>query len=463
MSNQPNVVFILSDDQGAWALGCYGNTEIRTPNLDRLAARGVRFGNFFCTSPVCSPARASLLTGKIPSQHGVHDWIKDGNVGERPVEYLAGHTAYTEILAANGYHCGMSGKWHLGHSALPQKGFSHWFVHQSGGSPYVNAPMIRNGQLVEEPGYITDVITDDALEYIEERAKEDRPFYVSVHYTAPHSPWIGQHPQHYVDLYENCPFDSCPQEPKHPWSTFDQLEPTVFTEPREHLKGYYAAITAMDDHIGRILDRLDSLDLTDHTLVCFLSDNGFSCGQRGIWGKGNGTFPLNMFDSSVRVPAIMSHPGRIPEGLVCDELLSGYDFMPTLLDYLGFDYPESERLPGRSFLPLLLGQPSEGREGVVIYDEYGPVRMVRTKTWKYIHRYPYGPHELYDLVSDPGERDNLIDDQSKEDVLRSMRAMLDDWFHQYVDPAKDGAREPVAGGGQTGLSGLAGRGRQAFE
>ena len=145
--DQPNIVFILSDDQGPWAMGCAGNTEIRTPNLDRLAASGIRFENFFCTSPVCSPARASLLTGRIPSQHGIHDWIREGNTGQNAVEYLAGQLAYTEILADNGYTCGMSGKWHLGDSYRPQKSFSHWYVHERGGGPYYDVPMIRQGEL----------------------------------------------------------------------------------------------------------------------------------------------------------------------------------------------------------------------------------------------------------------------------------------------------------------------------
>ena len=143
-------------------MGCSGNEEIITPNLDKLAAEGMRFENFFCASPVCSPARASLLTGRIPSQHGVHDWIRDDNKKQEDIEYLAGQTAYTDILAQEGYVCGLSGKWHLGKSSVPQKSFTHWFAHKSGGGPYYGAPFYREGRLVYEPGYVTDVITDDA-------------------------------------------------------------------------------------------------------------------------------------------------------------------------------------------------------------------------------------------------------------------------------------------------------------
>ncbi len=151
MSRTPNLLFILTDDQGYWAMGCAGNAEIHTPNLDRLAATGLRFEHFFCASPVCSPARASILTGRIPSQHGVQDFLRAGNSGvygpgDSGIEYLHGQTAYTDLLAEQGYVCGLSGKWHLGYSEKPQKGFTFWDVHANGGGPYYKAPMIRDGK-----------------------------------------------------------------------------------------------------------------------------------------------------------------------------------------------------------------------------------------------------------------------------------------------------------------------------
>ena len=216
----PNILFILTDDQGPWALGCAGNREIRTPNLDRLAASGMRFANFFCASPVCSPARATLLTGRIPSRHGVHDWLRAGNTTARYeperegklIEYLEGQPGYTDFLARAGYTCGLSGKWHLGNAHRPQKGFSYWHVHAKGGGPYYHAPMIRGGDVYEEPRYVTDVITDNALAFLEERRRAGGPFYLGVHYTAPHSPWERKH--HPADIYDEyhagCPFASVP-------------------------------------------------------------------------------------------------------------------------------------------------------------------------------------------------------------------------------------------------------------
>lgn len=457
--DDPNIIVILSDDQGAWAMGCAGDSEVKTPNLDRLAESGMRFSNFFCTSPVCSPARASLLTGRIPSQHGVHDWLRQETDKQSAVEYLNGQVGYTDVLAENNYTCGISGKWHLGNSKKSQKSFSHWYVHAKGGGPYYHAPMIKDGKPVNESGYVTDQITNDGLAFIESHSDDDNPFYLSVHYTAPHSPWIDQHPEEFVKLYDDCQFESCSKNPEHPWSTTNYSE-----NHKENLKGYFAAITAMDMNIGRILDKLEELNLRENTLICFLSDNGFNFGHHGIWGKGNGTFPQNMYDTSVKVPAIMSHPGRVPEGVVTDELVSGYDFMPTLLDYVGIEMPTENNLPGKSFKPVLVGgnMGSENRSNVVIYDEYGPVRMIRTKEWKYIHRYPYGPHELYDLVNDPGENSNLIDDPNQMNIIASMKAELEQWFVKYTDPAKDGIREPVTGAGQSDLSGLAVQGVNPF-
>ena len=148
---RPNILFILSDDQGAWAMRCAGNEEMVTPNLDRLSATGIRFDNFFCASPVCSPARASILTGRIPSQHGVQDFLRAGNAEFLPgdgleIDYIAGQPTYIELLAQSGYECGLSGKWHIGKAALQRAGFSFWNVHAGGGGHYYAAPMIVNGE-----------------------------------------------------------------------------------------------------------------------------------------------------------------------------------------------------------------------------------------------------------------------------------------------------------------------------
>ena len=180
-SKKINIVFILADDLAVWAVGCYGNAEILTPNLDRVATTGVRFENFFVTIPVCSASRASFLTGRIPSQHGVHDFIGGhANFGTGP-SFLDDEVCYTNVLDNNEWTCGLSGKWHLGSSSLPQCGFSHWFAHPGGASAYNDQDMIRNGITEVVPGYLTNVITDDALAYIDAHAEDKNPFYLSVH------------------------------------------------------------------------------------------------------------------------------------------------------------------------------------------------------------------------------------------------------------------------------------------
>ena len=470
-----NVVFVLTDDQGYWAMGCAGNDEVETPNLDRLATMGMRFDNFFCASPVCSPARASILTGRIPSQHGVHDWLRKGNMistktpglgwgDDREIAYLKGLTGYTDVLAENGYVCGISGKWHLGDSIEPQKGFSYWHLFPYGGGDYHNAYIIRNGSIERDPRYLTDVITEGGLRFLDQQADSDAPFYLSVHYTAPHSPWHeGQHPESLVSRYEDCPFETCPIVPGgHLWQ-INSAPRGKGEKRRELLSGYYGAITGLDRGVGQILDRLESMGVMENTLILFTSDNGMNMGHHGIWGKGNGTFPQNMYDTSVKVPMLIASPGHLPEGVVVDALLSHYDIMPTLLDYLGFEVSDAETLPGRSFAGYLQGNPEPVRDEVVVFDEYGPVRMIRTQTWKYVHRYPYGPHELYHLADDPGETHNLIDNDAYHDRIVDMRARLRAWFAQYVDPDRDGTKEPVTGKGQVERVGSAGQGRRAFE
>ena len=471
---KPNIVFILSDDQGAWAMHCAGTPELYTPNLDRIAANGVRFDSFFCASPVCSPARASILTGTIPSAHGVHDWLRSGNVDkakmdalgienpysgyrdeDKPIQYLKGQTTYTDVLTEHGYHCALSGKWHLGDSFTPQHGFREWYTIGKGGCCYFHPDIIENGRIEMKDGqYITDLVTDRAIDFIDDLSGKEEPFYLSVHYTAPHSPWGEEHHHREdIDRYRDCPFDSIPDIPDHP----DMTTGPVYGTPRrrQNLVGYFAAITAMDRNIGRILDHLEEKGLTEDTIVIFTADNGMSMGHHGIWGKGNGTFPQNMYDTAVKVPFLISWPGHFPEGEVCRKMVSAYDLFPTFIDLLGLPSRACQRLPGKSFLPLLQGGDLQDNGGdVVVFDEYGPVRMIRTASCKYIHRYPYGYNEFYDLENDPGEEHNLIDAPEWQDTILEMRRRMEKWFADYVNPDIDGVREGVTGGGQLCSAGI---------
>ncbi|MBR7041190.1 MAG: sulfatase-like hydrolase/transferase [Clostridia bacterium] len=461
---RPNIVFILSDDQGPWAMHCAGARELVTPNLDLLAREGLLYENFYCASPVCSPARASLLTGLMPCRHGVLDWLRSGNVdaekfasqgrenpyggyadeGE-PIAYLRGVRGYTDMLSDNGYVCALSGKWHLGDSVTPQMGFADWYALGKGGCWYYHPDVVENGDIKVMHGqYVTDLITERACRDIDALAGGGRPFYISVHYTAPHSPWgAGQHPQKWMDYYDKCPFDGIPDVPDHP----DMTTGPVFGTParRENLRGYFAAVSAMDEGAGRILDKLKEKGILDETLVIFTSDNGMSMGHHGVWGKGNGTYPMNMYDQAVKVPFLLRFPPLVTRpGRRVADMVSALDLYPTLCELVGAETPKE--LPGASFLPTLSGGRSR-REEVVIFDEYGPVRMIRRGRWKYVHRYPDGPNELYDMETDPDETVNLYGTEAGG-AAEELKNRLESFFEANRSFDFDAKREGVNGSGQ---------------
>ena len=357
----------------------------------------------------------------------------------------------------------MSGKYHLGDQQEPQHSFKHWFVHQKGGASYIDPPMVNNSQCVNIKGYVTDIITDDAISflnsYVENQDNEEQPFYLSVHYTSPHSPYTGSdgkaasmHPKQYVDLYEDALFVSCPQEPANPYAV--HFHSLWCLGDRECLKGYYAAVTAMDVNIGRIMDTLKTHNLDESTLVVFASDHGFNAGHHGFWGKGNAAYPLNMFETSLRIPMIWRHTGVIKPG-VEESVVQVLDVAPTLLEYAGnLSLPSIANAPGESFVDLLLDQTKRNTSKTrTIYGEYGQTRYARINaTRKYVSRLT-GHLELYDLSDDQNETKNLItpsfDTLGKYDAeVMSYERALRLWFSFYEDPYVSGWTQAVTGTGQ---------------
>jgi len=465
---KPNILFILSDDQGAWAMHCAGNDDIITPNLDRLAAEGVRFENFYCASPVCSPARASILTGEMPSCHGIQDWLCRGNVttarypadhpyyrpegGDTGIEFLAGHPSYIAELAKAGYHCALSGKWHLGDQEHAKAGFRKWFALSGGGCAYYSPDLYENGAFSVRSDYVTDIITDCALDYLGELENEGAPWCLEVHYTAPHSPWTPEnHPKEYLDLYKDCEFKATPELPIHPNQQTSAPLGDTPERRRENLTGYYAAITAMDANIGRLLDKLEADGLADNTVVIFTADNGMNMGHHGIWGKGNGTYPPNMYDTSVKVPFLIRAPFLPKTGIVAEKSASHCDLFPTILDIASAEYTLNSRQPGVNLLPYLKdGCPDTAENRVIeIHDEYGFVRMLRSDRYKLVIRYRKNDNELYDMIADPDETVNLIGDPVYADIVSDMTAELEEWFSRYSHPANDGRKSlTLTGSGQ---------------
>lgn len=485
---RPNIVMVMADDMGYWSMGCAGNGEVRTPNLDRLAREGMYFPDFFCASPVCSPARASVLCGQIPSRHGVHDWISKGHInyqevapslrkkhedphasweydwsrqqlaGDSAIRYIEGFRTYTDILAEHGYACGLAGKWHLGDAGHPQNGFSYWKPIAMGGDNYYY-PVVLAGEYFDmlRDTYITNYITEQAMGFLRGR-ESGTPFYLSVHYTAPHSPWDrNQHPARFYDMYNDCPFEETPNVPPHKWG-----KPYSQENRKNWLRGYYAAVTAMDSDIGKLMDYLKEEGLWEDTIFIFTADNGMSMGHHGIFGKGNGTYPLNLYDTAVKVPMIVAYPKGIRGGSVARGLYSHYDLMPTIAGLVGEEAPKD--CPGRSFQEIFTGQVPDGGDAVVVYDEYGPARMIRTVEYKYIHRYPDGENEFYDLEKDPGEENNLAysEDSGVQEKIAALKSRMEQWFSRYSDPDREGTRQPVYGLGQIDRVGKGGEGGKAF-
>jgi len=438
-----NVVFFLTDDHGAWALNHAGCSEMLTPNIDRLAATGARFTNAFAATPVCSPSRATWLTGRLPSAHGIQDYVMSGGLGSQndtvgptAKRFLAGQPTFSESLAGAGYKVGLVGKWHMGDDVNPQAGFTSWTTVPGAAGTYRDAVFSRNGKTEKTTGMKSDRLGDFAIEFLDQAKAE--PFCLYMPFYAPHTPYDYQS-EEYRRPYENSPFSCFPRVPVHPLRMTTLLgKPTATLKDHDNpqsMLAYSALVTAADQNIGRVLKHLDKLGLRENTLVVFASDQGHNSGHHGLWGKGNATIPFNMYEESIRVPLIWNLPGRIPEGRVFPQLVSSYDFMPTLLDYLGVTAPNDPRRVGQSYAPLLRGQPYRQRDQV--FFEYEYVRSVRTNRWKYVERADGWPSELFDLSQDPGEAKDVLGTTEGARIAAKLKKSLHAFFRKSGAPAAD--------------------------
>lgn len=412
-----------------------GCDELHTPNLDRLAAEGIRFDNAFAATPVCSPSRATFLTGRMPSHHGIQDYLQFGAQPGAPNDcsgpgakrFLANQPTFSETLAQAGYKVGLSGKWHMGQDDQMQAGFSFWATVPGGGGVYRDATFVKNGQTVQTKGMKTDRVGDYALEFL--REARGNPFCLFMPFYAPHNPYDYQ-AEEYRKPYENSTFPCFPRVPTHPWRMrrLNGRQTGTLSDDGnlESMRSYAALVTAMDYNVGRVLAEIDRMGVRDNTVIIFTSDQGYNCGHHGLWGKGNSTVPFNMYEESIRTPLIWSHRGRIAAGRRIGNMVSSYDFLPTLLDYVGVPAPADRHRPGQSYAPLLRGAQQPEREA--LFFEYGYVRAVRTRRWKYIHRVEGWPSELFDLQKDPGEERNLLDTNEGREVAASLRPKLEGFF-----------------------------------
>lgn len=418
---RPNVVMLMTDDHGPWAWSPYGCSSIYTPNIARLADTGARFTRAYACTPVCSPSRMTYMTSALPSTHHVQDWlVPEDSFGPSSRRWLEGFRTYSEVLAANGYTLGMCGKWHMGNDDKAQAGFSYWATVPGGSGPYADPEFVHNGVSRKIAGFKTDIQTDFALDFLDQYHAQ--PFYLHLPFYAPHTPYNMQ-PEADKRLYEQSSFPCFPDLPQHPWQNRGLRGLHGRREPK---LAYSALVSGVDRNVGRILDRLESLGVRDNTLVIFTADQGWNSGHHGVWGKGNGTVPFNMYEESIGVPLIWNHPGKIAAGASIDAMVSSYDFYPTILDYLGIRAPADRRRVGLSYAPFLRG--AKPRWRTRLFFEYAYVRAVRTESLKYIERAEDYPCELYDLKADPGETRNRIDDPAYAKQVRSLRSELGEFF-----------------------------------
>lgn len=423
-ARRPNIIVFMSDDHGAWASSPYGCREMRTPNLQQLADGGTKFSRAYAATPVCSPSRLTYLTGVLPSRHTVQDYlIPEDSAGPAARRWVEGLTSYSSLLAKNGYTCGLTGKWHMGHDEFAQQGFSYWATVPGGGGTFKDAEFVRNGERVRKAGFKEDGIGDFALEFLAQQRGRPEPFFLLVPFYAPHTPYDHQ-PEPDRAPYADSQFGCFPREATaHPWANRGLLQHQL---NEKSMLGYSALVTGMDRNIGRVLAYLEREGLRDSTTVVFTADQGYNTGHHGFWGKGNGTWPFNLYEESVRVPLIWNHPGRVAAGQTLDPMISSYDFFPTLLDWAGVKAPPAtpERV-GRSYAGFLRGK-APGRWPDRVFFEYSMVRGVRTANLKLVRRTAEWPSELYDLEADPGEKKNLWDDpahaKQRAELMRQVEA-----------------------------------------
>jgi len=462
MKSNPNVVLIFTDNQQASTLACYGNSEVHTPNLDRLASQGMRFDNAYCPNSFCSPCRASVLTGKLPSQHGVHSWIDDRNMNEWPKGWhaLNGLQTLPRLMQSNGYITALVGKYHLGEPTTAAEGFDHWVTLEDGHirSFYRNR-IFDNGQVYEQPGHSVDFFTDKANEFMDEQVARGNPFFLYLPYPAPYGHWPATKEtdeNRHTERYAHCPMNSIPREPlskkavdgflmNRAGSSKDLDLSMLMRAPNDlaTLRNYYSQISMVDDGVGKIMAKLDELGITDNTLLIFTTDHGLSVGQHGFWGHGGASFPSNLHRATHSIPMIVRQPKVVAEGKVSKLMVSNMDLYSTIAEHTGIKMATSSTdLPSRSLLPVLRGELPDNWGDDAVYAEQEETRVVRTPKWVLFKRFSGSANyalgdELYDVEKDPTESNNLSGNADHAEVQTRLSTMLKEYFNQYVRPEAD--------------------------
>jgi arylsulfatase A-like enzyme len=448
-SKRPNILYIMSDDHAAHAISAYGSKINKTPNIDRLAAGGMRLANCFCTNSICVPSRAAILTGQYSHKNGVYT-LADHIDGSRD--------NVAKQLQASGYQTAMIGKWHLG---TDPTGFDYWNI-LPGQGVYYDPVFIEHGKETTHKGYCTDLIGDFTLDYLKKRDKT-KPFFLMCHHKAPHRPWDPA--PKYAKMLEN---ETVP-EPDNLYDHYEgkarsvantkmkvgedntkrDLKVDIPTDLKGdalrkwayqlYIKDYLRCVQSVDDNVGRLLNFLEDDGIANETIVIYTSDQGFFLGDHGMFDK------RLMYEESLRMPFLIRYPGVIKAKTVNEDIVRNVDFAPTFLDFAGVKVPSE--MQGRSFRPNLEGKTPKHWQTGMYYrywmhnssDHHVPAHYgIRTKQYKLIYYYgkPLGMKgaqepatepewELYDLKKDPREMKNVYRDPAYRSIVDKLKTELD--------------------------------------
>lgn len=413
----PNIVFILSDNHRWDAMSSMAHPFVKTPHMDRIGSEGIHFDNAFCTTPLCSPARASFLTGLYAYEHGIHNHTTKGRWDEQ-------HTTFLELLARDsGYHNAFIGKWHMPGSPPPSlRGVEKFttFVTNGGQGRYLDCPLIDDGREVpSRKQYISEELTDRAIEYIEQRRKG--PFCVYLSHKAAHHPWTPATPER--DIYRDAPVPM-PAEADNWTGLVNGQIWGGFTEPIEvAYRRYMETVTSMDREIGRLLDAMEAMGVLDETIVIYASDNGFLFGERK---RVELRWP---FEAVLRIPFVLRAPHLVTQpGRRAEQLALNIDIAPTLLELAGITPPTS--MHGRSLRPILQSPDAPSREAFLVenYKEF-PYRVpeyhgIRTRQYLYVEYEKDFGATLHDVVRDPGQHHDLAGTAEGKRVAAKLRDKL---------------------------------------
>lgn len=455
--HRSNIIFIYTDDQADWTLGISGNQDAQTPNLDRLAREGAYLKNSFVTTPVCSPARASLMTSQYASELGIYDFIAQPGHKlydqDKPIGLEPSSITFAEVLQNAGYTTGLIGKWHLGDwtQTEDQKyhpsnhGFDYFMGLTGGGTTPIDPPLEKDGKVKTFKGLTTDILTDDAIDFIKNNL--DSPFLLCLNYRAPHSKWLPVAPED--------------------WSPYESMDPTLpnpnypdldIDKAKLKMREYLASISGVDRNVGRIMDLLEELHIDKNTIVIFSSDHGYNMGHNGITHKGNGSWITknlppgtenipakwrpNLYDNSLKVPSIIKWPGVVQPGTKIEKTTTSMDWYPTIVEMADAVIPDNKIVRGRSLLPLLKGEEVSNWDNS-FYAEYSMInyakaymRCFRTQEWKLVKDFLNPDRdELYNIALDPEENINMTYDsrasvkniitELNQEIKRNMQSVND--------------------------------------